>query len=98
MMLLPALTQRARAAVDFNRDIEPILADNCYSCHSRQSPKVKGVERLSKPGKRVYTKVSSIRPVRQGYGIMVISTPKGVMTDKQARKEKVGGEALFKIW
>ncbi len=61
-------------------------------------PKLKGVERVSKPSKRVYTKVGDVRPVRQGYGMLVLSTPKGVMTDRQARKEHVGGEALFKIW
>ncbi len=63
-----------------------------------ENPKIKGLERISKPGKRVYTKVDDVKSVRQGYGIMVLSTPKGVMTDREARKEKVGGEALFKIW
>lgn len=60
--------------------------------------KISGVERISKPSKRVYFKVSDVRPIRQGFGILVLSTPKGVMTDREARKEKVGGEALFKIW
>lgn len=60
--------------------------------------KIKGVERVSKPSKRVYFGVSEINPVKYGHGIMVLSTPKGILTDKVARKEKVGGEALFKIW
>jgi small subunit ribosomal protein S8 len=61
-------------------------------------PKVKGVRRHSKPSKRIYKKASEIRPVRQGYGLLVLSTPKGVMAGHKARKEGVGGEALFSIW
>lgn len=62
------------------------------------SPKIRGVKRLSKSSKRVYLKSQDIRPVKNGYGIMVVSTPKGVMSDEMARKEKVGGEALCTIW
>ncbi len=62
------------------------------------SPKIRGVKRLSKSSKRVYLKSQDIRPVKNGYGIMVISTPKGVMSDEMARKEKVGGEALCTLW
>jgi small subunit ribosomal protein S8 len=62
------------------------------------APKIKGVERVSKTSKRVYRKAKDIRSVRNGYGLLVLSTPKGIMTDGAARKEKVGGEALFKIW
>jgi small subunit ribosomal protein S8 len=61
-------------------------------------PKVKGVKRHSKPSKRIYKKVSEIRPVRQGYGLLVLSTPQGIMTGHKARKAGVGGEALFSIW
>lgn len=56
------------------------------------------VSRVSVPSKRVYIKVDEIHPLRQGLGSLVLSTPKGVMTDREARKERVGGEALFKIW
>ncbi len=62
------------------------------------SPKIRGVKRVSKSSKRVYIKANDIRPVKNGYGIMVISTPKGVMSDEMARKEKVGGEALCTLW
>lgn len=62
------------------------------------SPKIRGVKRLSKSSKRVYIKATDIRPVKNGYGIMVISTPKGVMSNETARKEKVGGEALCTLW
>ncbi|HVM73822.1 MAG TPA: 30S ribosomal protein S8 [Candidatus Paceibacterota bacterium] len=59
---------------------------------------IKGVKRISKPGRRMYRGASEIVPVRYGFGALVLSTPKGIKTDKEARKEKVGGEALFEIW
>jgi small subunit ribosomal protein S8 len=61
-------------------------------------PRINGVERLSRPSKRLYQGAGEIRSVRQGFGAMLISTPKGILTDKEAKKEKVGGEILFKIW
>jgi len=61
-------------------------------------PRVRGLERISKLSRRVYLGVSDIQPVRQGFGSLFLSTPKGIMTGKDAVKEKVGGEALFKIW
>jgi small subunit ribosomal protein S8 len=63
-----------------------------------REPRIQGVTRVSKPSRRMYVGVSDLRPVKNGRGMWVISTPKGIMTDKEARKEKVGGEALFKIW
>lgn len=65
---------------------------------SGKDPKITQVERISKPSKRVYIKAKDIRPVRQGYGMMVLSTPKGVLIADDARKQLVGGEALFRIW
>ncbi len=62
------------------------------------SPKVQGVDRISKLSKRIYQKAKDIVGVRQGYGTIVLSTPKGILTDKEARKANVGGEVLFKIW
>jgi small subunit ribosomal protein S8 len=56
------------------------------------------VVRVSKPGRRIYMPVSEIRPVRFGKGLLILSTPKGILTGEEARKEHVGGEALFKIW
>lgn len=61
-------------------------------------PRIKGVRRISKPGRRVYKKSSELRPVRQGTGLLLLSTPSGVMTNRTARETKVGGEALFEIW
>jgi len=53
---------------------------------------------ISKPSRRMYAGYRDIRLVRQGYGIGILSTPLGVMTIKEARKKKVGGEYLFEIW
>lgn len=66
--------------------------------YSDTKPKILGVERVSKFSKRVYVGVKDIRPVRDGFGVLVLSTTKGILTDREARKEKTGGEALFKIW
>jgi small subunit ribosomal protein S8 len=57
-----------------------------------------GIERVSKPGRRIYLKSKDIQPVLNGMGIAVISTSKGIVTDKDARRENVGGEILCKIW
>lgn len=62
------------------------------------APKIQGVKRVSKPGRRLYKSVHDITRVRYGHGALILSTPKGIKTDKEARKEKVGGEALFEIW
>lgn len=61
-------------------------------------PKIKGVKRVSKPSKRIYTKAGEIRKVKHGYGAVILSTPAGVLSGKEAKKQKVGGEALFEIW
>lgn len=61
-------------------------------------PKIKGVARVSKPSKRIYKKAEEIRSVKNGYGALIISTSHGVMTGRDAKKQKLGGEALFQIW
>lgn len=66
--------------------------------YDKSSPKITDVERISKLSRRVYTGANEIRPVKNGHGIVVLSTPKGIMTGKEAKKEKVGGELLFKLW
>lgn len=63
-----------------------------------KKPVIAEVERISKNSKRVYFGVGDIFPIRNGAGILVLSTPKGILSGKEARKENVGGEALFKIW
>ena len=61
-------------------------------------PKIKGIQRVSKQSRRVYESYKEIRLFLNGFGRTFFSTPKGILTDKEARKEKVGGEVLFKIW
>jgi len=63
-----------------------------------KKPAITGLKRVSKPGLRYYTDVENMPKVLKGLGIAIISTSKGVMTDKKARKENVGGEVLAFIW
>lgn len=63
-----------------------------------KKPKITEVERISKQSRRIYFKIKDIHPVRNGKGLLVLSTPKGVLSGKDARREQVGGEALFRIW
>lgn len=60
--------------------------------------KIKEVQRISKPSRRIYKGFADIHPMKGGFGKTLFSTPKGILTDRQAIKEKVGGEVLFKIW
>jgi Ribosomal protein S8 len=61
-------------------------------------PVINGVKRVSKPGRRLYTKVADIHPVKFGKGHLILSTPAGILTDAEARQQNVGGEQLFIIW
>lgn len=61
-------------------------------------PRVNDVARVSKPSRRMYVGVKHITTVKNGYGILVLSTPKGILSGKYARKEMVGGEVLFTMW
>lgn len=66
--------------------------------YENDTPTIRGTRLISKPSRRLYVGYNDLRQVRQGYGISVISTPKGIMSNKEARKEKVGGQILFEIW
>jgi len=66
--------------------------------YGENGAKIHDVKRISKPSRRVYMGVRDVRPVKNGQGIVVLSTPKGILADKDAKKEQVGGEALFMIW
>ncbi len=61
-------------------------------------PKIKSIRRISKPGRRIYVKKDELPYVRNDRGIAVISTPKGLMTNKQARKEGIGGEYICEVY
>ncbi len=66
--------------------------------YENKKPKITQVERVSKQSRRVYFGVKKLHRVRGGEGLLVLSTPKGILDGKSAQKEQVGGEALFKIW
>lgn len=63
-----------------------------------RQPVITGLERVSKPGRRVYTKRREVPWVRSGVGVAILSTPRGVMTDRQARRLGVGGEVICYVW
>ena len=62
------------------------------------NPVISSIERVSKPGRRIFSSAESLPKVNNGLGIAIISTPKGVMTDIDARKQKVGGEIICKVF
>ena len=66
--------------------------------YDEEVPAISGMRRVSKPGQRIYAGTSEIKRVRGGYGISIISTSKGLMTNKEARKQKLGGEVICEIW
>ena len=66
--------------------------------YTEGKPRIKETERISKQSRRVYFGMKDIHSIRNGAGILVLSTPKGILSGKEARKEQVGGEALFKMW
>ena len=66
--------------------------------NSGKSSAITGIRRVSKPGLRIYTNCEDMPKVMKGLGIAILSTSKGVMTDKKARAEKVGGEVLAFVW
>ena len=66
--------------------------------YSSGNPVISSIERISKPGRRIFSSAESLPKVNNGLGIAIISTPKGVMTDIDARKHKVGGEIICKVF
>lgn len=68
-----------------------------YVGKNRQ-PVIKNIKRVSKPGRRVYKGYRDMKPILGGMGVAVLSTPIGIITDKKARSERVGGEVLCEIW
>ena len=66
--------------------------------YTDKAPRVQGIERVSKLSKRIYARANDLRVFRNGYGNIILSTPKGILTEIDAKKANVGGEVLFKIW
>ena len=66
--------------------------------YEEKVPLISGLKRISKPGQRIYLGARQIKSVKGGYGIAIISTSKGLLTDKEARKQNLGGEVICEIW
>ena len=78
-------------------DVQDVIVLNLkYGQHKERV--ITGLKRISKPGLRVYAKTNEIPKVLNGLGIAIVSTSKGLMTDKEARKEQLGGEVLAYVW
>jgi small subunit ribosomal protein S8 len=78
--------------------ISSLLIHLKYARDRRAKPVITGLERISKPGRRIYVPKSDIPWVRSGLGISIVSTPKGIMTGDQARRQGVGGEIICYVW
>ena len=79
-----------------NESNKPVLLIN-LKYHSG-NPVISTIERISKPGRRIFSSAESLPKINNGLGIAIISTPKGVMTDLDARKQKIGGEIICKVF
>ncbi len=64
----------------------------------RGNSRIRGVSRISKPGRRLYASHRFVHSVKNGTGARILSTPKGILSDAEARRERTGGEEMFKIW
>jgi len=85
--------------IDFKVNLEnnkPVLLINLK--YYSGNPVISTIERVSKPGRRIFSRAESLPKINNGLGIAIISTPKGVMTDIDARKQKVGGEIICKVF
>ncbi len=85
--------ERVEATKDMPKKLEVTLAYDEKGTH-----KIHGVKRVSKPGRRLYVGATEAHSVKNGLGARIISTPKGILADKEARKVRQGGEELFEIW
>jgi small subunit ribosomal protein S8 len=85
---------------DFSSDGDPkkptLTVELRY--HGQDTPMIESIQRVSKPGRRVYVGCDEIPKVRSGLGIAILSTNRGVMTDTQAREARLGGEILARVW
>ena len=79
-----------------NDDKKPSIEINLK--YNSGNPVINTIERISKPGRRIFSSASSLPKINNGLGIAIISTPQGVMTDVDARKKKLGGEVICKVF
>jgi small subunit ribosomal protein S8 len=69
-----------------------------YLKYYEERPVIRSLQRVSKPGRRVYAGAQELRPIRNGLGIAIVSTSRGVMTDREARSARTGGEVMALVW
>ena len=81
--------------IDKNDNKQVLIIDLKYNSGS---PVISVIERVSKPGRRVFSSAQSLPKINNGLGIAIVSTPKGVMSDVDARKQKIGGEIICKVF
>ena len=86
---------RGYARVDHRAGISEFEIELKYN---NGQPAIREIQRVSTPGRRVYSAMKDLRPVANGLGVAILSTPKGVMSDTRARDEKVGGEVLCSVF
>ncbi len=79
-----------------NDDVIPTIEINLK--YNSGNPVINTIERVSKPGRRIFSSASSLPKINNGLGIAIVSTPQGVMTDVDARKKKLGGEIICKVF
>ena len=79
-----------------NDDKKPSIEINLK--YNSGNPVINTIERVSKPGRRIFSSASSLPKINNGLGIAIVSTPQGVMTDVDARKKKLGGEIICKVF
>ena len=85
--------------IDFNvNDEEKKPNLEIFLKYSSGNPVISNIERVSKPGRRIFSSAESLPKINNGLGIAIVSTPKGVMTDIDARKQKIGGEIICKVF
>ena len=77
-------------------DKKPLIEINLK--YNSGNPVINTIERISKPGRRIFSSASSLPKINNGLGIAIVSTPQGVMTDVDARKKKLGGEIICKVF
>ena len=77
-------------------DVKPTIEINLK--YNSGNPVINTIERVSKPGRRIFSSASSLPKINNGLGIAIVSTPQGVMTDVDARKKKLGGEIICKVF
>ncbi|MDP3991049.1 MAG: 30S ribosomal protein S8 [Candidatus Nealsonbacteria bacterium] len=66
--------------------------------YDNKMPAITGLKKISKPGQRIYMPAKKIKQIKGGYGIVIVSTSKGIMTGKEARRQNLGGEIICEIW